>query len=252
MSAGVVAVVALIGASLFGAIENTQAMPPTVFRVTLTNMTDPPTPISGGALVGHCEDGLLWSVGGAASAEIEQIAMSGDPNAAAAVVQEETAMGMTFVQERYTIGEVAPGESVSVEEVFEFGCKLSSAHGLVGSDGTFVGAQSVGMWDPDTHLPLARVEVALHAYDVGASISESAAWSGVQAMLVIEDISDVPGDDAMDSDAMGDAMPNTGTGGLAATSSDSGSVLGILLAVLAAVGVGVGAVGVRRWVRTTR
>ena len=226
------AVAGMVGASLVGAVGTTTAMPPSVFRVTITNMTDPPTPISPGALVGHCEDGAFWSSGGLASAGLELIAEVGNPSAAVAVEQDETAMGMSFVQERYTIGEVGPGESVSVNVIFEFGCKLSSAHMLVHSNDTFVGAQSVGMWDPDTHLPLENVSVELTAYDAGTEenseiasgfdggqpdpsrgaenldngvatsepISASTQWPGVQATLTVEFLDPFVEEDELESD----------------------------------------------------
>ena len=226
------AVAGMVGASLVGAVGTTTAMPPSVFRVTITNMTDPPTPISPGALVGHCEDGAFWSSGGLASAGLELIAEVGNPSAAVAVEQDETAMGMSFVQERYTIGEVGPGESVSVNVIFEFGCKLSSAHMLVHSNDAFVGAQSVGMWDPDTHLPLENVSVELTAYDAGTEenseiasgfdggqpdpsrgaenldngvatsepISASTQWPGVQATLTVEFLDPFVEEDELESD----------------------------------------------------
>ena len=226
------AVAGMVGASLFGAGGTATAMPPSVFRVTITNMTDPPTPISPGALVGHCEDGAFWSKGSSASAELELIAEVGNPGAAVAVEEEETAMGVTFLQERHTIGEVGPGESTSVDVVFEFGCKLSSAHMLVHSNDTFVGANSVGIWDPDTNLPLENVSVELTAHDAGTEenseiasgfdggqpdpsrgaenlengvatsepISASTQWSGVQATMTIEFLDAFEEEDELESE----------------------------------------------------
>lgn len=288
----------VIGAAVWGLGSTTTAMPPSVFRITITNMTDPPATLSAGALVAHCADGDFWSEGGHASAEVKAIAEGGNPGAAVSLEQEETAMGMTFLQERYNIGEVGPGASVSVEEVFEFGCKLSSAQQLVGSEDSFVGANSVGMWDPDTHLPLELVTVDLMAYDAGTmdegaessdAISASSEWSGVQARLTIEFLDpfeddsmeedsmeedsmeddsmeedsmeeDSMEDESMEADSMEDdkmeddraGLPNAGSGGIADQSNSRTSALTYVLGLLAVVGIGAGAVGVRRLVRQRR
>ena len=246
--AGLAAVVGLVGASLLGVGDTAHAMPPTIFKVTITNMTDPPSPISPGVLVGHCTDGVLWAADGHASAALEAIAEVGDPSAALAADDEDSMMGSddNFVQERHEIGAVEPGESVSVEVQFENGCKLSSAHMIVSSNDTFVGAQSVGMWDPDTHLPLDRVERDLMAYDAGTEentepgsgfeggqpdpahgadnvdngtptvdshIALSDQYKGVQATLVIESVSDaMDGGDELDEgdDAMDEGDDSMG------------------------------------------
>ena len=234
---GLLAVLALVGATVLGTTTTTEAMPPSVFRVTIDNMTDPPTPISPGALVGHCEDGGFWAVGGKASSELELIAEVGDPTAAVAFIQDETAMDMsTFAQERYQIGAVEPGASVSVEVVFTDGCKLSSAHMLVNSNDTFIGALNIGMWDSETHLPLNRTSGDLMAYDAGTeensapgsgfdggqpdptrgeenldngvatdeAISASTQWKGTQARITIEYISEDPA--SMKEDEDGDTL----------------------------------------------
>ena len=233
---GLLAVLALVGAAVLGTTKTTEAMPPSVFRVTIENMTEPPTPISPGALVGHCADDSFWAVGGHASGELELIAEVGDPTAAVAVSQDETAMGMTFSQERYQIGDVGPGASVSVDVVFEHGCKLSSAHMLVHSNDTFVGALNIDMWDPETHLPIPMVSAALMAYDAGTeensepgsgfdggqpdpargadnldngvatdeAISASTQWTGEQARITIEYISEDPA--SMKEDEDGDTL----------------------------------------------
>ncbi len=253
---GLTAVAGLIGAMFVGLGDTATAMPPSVFRVTLTNMSEPATPISPGALVGHCEDNLFWREGSAPSAEITQIATMGDPSAAVGMEQEETAMGMPFIQERYKIGNVAAGESVSFEGIFEFGCKLSSAHMLVESENTFVGAQSVGLWDPDTHLPLESVSVELMAYDAGDTIMPSEQYSGVQASLTIEFVKDAMTDDdhGHDEDGMADddhdhgsmAMPHTGNGGLLDRSASGVAPFTYALAVLAATAVAITGLSVRR------
>ena len=281
---GLAAVVGLVGASLLGVTDTANAMPPTVFKVTITNMSDPPTPISGGVLVGHCTDGALWAEGSLASAAIEAIAEIGDPGPAAGIETTDSMMGEAdFIQERYTIGEVGPGDSVSIEVTFEFGCKLSSAHMLVASNDTFVGAQSVGIWNPETHLPLERVEVDLMAYDAGTEantepgsgfdggqpdpsrgeenidngeatadpISASDQYVGVQASLVIESVGDAMANEGMTGDdAMADdKMPHAGSGGLA-DSGNAGSTT--MFGILAVLGVAVAGLGVRRFVRQQR
>ncbi len=283
---GLAAVAGLVGATFAGLGDTATAMPPSVFRVTLTNMTEPASQISPGALVGHCEDGLLWSEGSAPSAGIVKIATMGEPSDVVGMEQEETAMGMTFVQERHQIGGVASGESVSVNAVFEFGCKLSSAHMIVSSDNTFVGAQSVGMWDPDTHLPLEMVSVDLMAYDAGDTIMPSEQYPGVQAKLTIEFVEDAMQDDSMDSDDHGHddsmdgddhghddsmdgddhghedemeddghghmGMPHTGTGGLADRAASGASTVTYLLAALAATSVAIAGLSVGRRVSQRR
>lgn len=229
---GLFAALAVAVAMLAWSGGPTRAMPPSVFRVTITNLTDPPTSLSPGALVAHCADGAFWSEGALANAELEQIATHGNPAAAVALDQEETAMGMTFLQERYEIGAVGPGESVSVDVVFEFGCKLSTAQQLIDSEDSFLGASSVGMWDPDTHLPLESVSGDLMVYDAGRitdgeqtaePIVASGIWTGPQGQLTIEflDPFEDTTETAVEASASSDTatMPNAGSGGLAAHSA---------------------------------
>ena len=246
--AGLLTALGIATAVTLWSVNTAQAMPPSVFRVTVTNLTDPPTALSAGALVAHCADGAFWSEGGTASTELVQIAEHGDPVPAVGLEQEETAMGMTFLQERYAIGAVAPGESASVEVVFEYGCKLSTAHQLVGSEDSFVGANSIGMWDPDTHLPKLSVSAELMAFDAGSRadgaataqpIASSDSWTGVQASIVIEYVTEDPASmrgDAQDEDQDRILMPNTGSGGLADPANRPGQ--GALLPAVAVYGLG--------------
>lgn len=215
---GLMSVVALIGAAMLGGGSFASAESPAVFRVTITNLSDPPTPISPGALVGHCADGAFWSRGQRSSPELELIAEVGDPGAAVAVEREDEYDGTTFVQERYTIGEVGPGQSTSVEVAFAHSCRLSTAHMLVESNDTFVGVNSLDIRQLFTGEFLEVVEVDIRAYDAGTElntepgsgfeggqpdptrgaenldngvatdepISSSVEWPGTQARLTIE------------------------------------------------------------------
>ena len=238
---GLLGVVALVGASLLGTSNSASAMPPAVFRITLTNLADPPTPISPGALVSHCEDGAFWSRGAMASPELELIAEVGNPSAAVAVERQDSMDGVSFIQERHVIGEVGPGQSTSVEVELEFGCVLSTAHMLVESNDTFVGVNSLDIYDQLNGQDSTMVEVELRAYDAGTEmntepgsgfeggqpdptrgaanlengvptdepISSSIEWPGTQATLTIELVDTLEGaDDGSTADAMQDESDN--------------------------------------------
>ncbi len=215
---GLLGVVALIGAAMLGAGDSASATPSSVFRLTLTNLSDPPTPLSPGALVSHCEEGAFWSRGAMASPELELIAEVGDPGAAVAVERQDSMNGVNFIQERHTIGEVGPGQSTTVELELNFGCVLSTAHMLVESNDSFVGVNSLDVHDELNGQDSTMVEVELRAYDAGTEentepgsgfaggqpdptrgaanldngvptaepISSSVEWPGTQATLTIE------------------------------------------------------------------
>ena len=281
---GLLGVVALVGAALLGASDPASAMPSSVYRITLTNLSDPPTPISPGALVSHCEDGAFWSRGAKASPELELIAEVGNAGPAVAVERQDSMNGVNFVQERHAIGEVGPGQSITVEVEFEFGCVLSTAHMLVESNDTFVGVNSLDIHDQLNGGDSNLVTVDLRAYDAGTEqntepgsgfeggqpdpsrgaanldngvptdepITSSVEWPGTQATLTIElvdtleDANDTDADDVMQTASDTEDTVGFPNGGTAGLAADSTQGAAILTYLLGVLtAIGVAGLGLR-------
>ena len=148
------AVVALVGVTMFGATNTANAMPPTLFRITITNTTSPAMPISPGIILPHIDEGVLWVSGGTSGAALELLAEVGNPSALIDALNGQL------------IGEIAPGGSASIEIVIENEGYLSTASMLVATNDSFVGLNSVILWDED-HLPIDSQTFELNAYDAG-------------------------------------------------------------------------------------
>ena len=292
--AALAAVVALVGVTMLGATNTANAMPPTLFRITITNTTSPAMPISPGIILPHIGEGVLWVSGGTSGSALELLAEVGNPSALIDALNGQL------------IGEIAPGGSASIEIVIENEVYLSTASMLVATNDSFVGLNSVILWNED-HSPIESQTIELNAYDAGTEantelgsgfdggqpdpsrgaenldngeatselIARSDQFSSPQATITIEVVyedeleagddpamdsgddamdedamdddatdedatdEDVMDDDAMDDDAMDDgesmtddAMPNTGTGGLA-EGSGFGATLTALIALAA-------------------
>ena len=265
-------------------------MPPTVFRITITNTTSPAMPISPGIILPHIDEGVLWVFGGTSGRELELLAEVGDPSA------------LLDALNGHMIDAIPPGGSSTVEIVVEEELYLSTASMLVASNDSFVGLNSMILWDDD-RTPIERQTIELNAYDAGTEantelgsgfdggqpdpprgaenrdngeatselIARSDQFSGPQATITIEVVSEdeleagddsamdsgdelESGDDGMEEDASletdeesmsadddamddeesmpDDAMPNTGTGGLA-EGSGIGATLTALIALAA-------------------
>ena len=152
--AALTAAVALVGVTTFGATNTANAMPPTLFRITITNTTSPAMPISPGIILPHIDEGVLWVSGGTSGPALELLAEVGDPSALIGALNGQL------------IGEIPPGGSASIELVIEDEVYLSTASMLVATNDSFVGLNSVILWDED-HLPIDSQTFELNAYDAG-------------------------------------------------------------------------------------
>ena len=152
--AALAAVVALVGVTMLGATNTANAMPPTVFRITITNTTSPAMPISPGIILPHIDEGVLWVSGGTSGSALELLAEVGNPSALIDALNGQL------------IGEIAPGGSASIEIVIENEVYLSTASMLVATNDSFVGLNSVILWNED-HSPIESQTIELNAYDAG-------------------------------------------------------------------------------------
>ena len=148
------AAVALVGVTMFGATNTANAMPSTLFRITITNTTSPAMPISPGIILPHIDEGVLWVSGGTSSPALELLAEVGNPSALIEALNGQL------------IGDIAPGGSASIEIAIEDEVYLSTASMLVATNDSFVGLNSVILWDED-HLPIDSQTFELNAYDAG-------------------------------------------------------------------------------------
>lgn len=262
---------ALLAAGWIGGSNPASAAEPLMFRVTLTNLSDPPTPISPGVLVSHCQEGAFWSRGERASPGLELIAEVGNPGTAVAVEREDSLDGISFVQERRVIGEVGPGQSVTVDVEFAQGCVLSTAHMLVESNDSFVGVNSLDISSFFNGESDGLLEVELRAYDAGTEmntepgsgfeggqpdptrgaanldngvatdepISSSLEWPGTQAMLrleLLESLQDADGIDtavAAQDDSADEGAVGFPNGGTGGLAPDSRGTASALIFLLA-------------------
>ena len=99
--AALAAVVALVGVTMLGATNTANAMPPTLFRITITNTTSPAMPISPGIILPHIDEGVLWVSGGTSGSALELLAEVGNPSALIDALNGQL------------IGEIPPGGSAS-------------------------------------------------------------------------------------------------------------------------------------------
>ena len=152
--AALTAAVALVGVTMFGATNTANAMPPTLFRITITNTTSPAMPISPGIILPHIDEGVLWVSGGTSGPALELLAEVGDPSALIGALNGQL------------IGDIAPGGSASIEIVIEDEVYLSTASMLVATNDSFVGLNSVILWNED-HSPIESQTFELNAYDAG-------------------------------------------------------------------------------------
>ncbi len=152
--AALAAVVALVGVTMLGATSTANAMPPTLFRITITNTTSPAMPISPGIILPHIDEGVLWVSGGSAGPGLELLAEVGNPSALIDALNGQL------------IGEIPPGGSASIELVIEHEVYLSTASMLVATNDSFVGLNSVILWNED-HSPIESQTIELNAYDAG-------------------------------------------------------------------------------------
>ena len=152
--AALAAVVALVGVTMLGATNTANAMPPTLFRITITNTTSPAMPISPGIILPHIDEGVLWVSGGTSGSALELLAEVGNPSALIDALNGQL------------IGEIPPGGSASIEIVIENEVYLSTASMLVATNDSFVGLNSVILWNED-HSPIESQTFELNAYDAG-------------------------------------------------------------------------------------
>ncbi|MCZ6546324.1 MAG: spondin domain-containing protein [Chloroflexi bacterium] len=128
----------IIGAALLAAVLFTpaSAQSATRFRVTITNASDPEMIITPGAYLVHQEAAEFWTDGGDANVALERIAEIGVPDAAVAD------LGATALDPI-----PASGDSITFEFDATPGSLFSFAQMLIATNDTFVGLDSVALWD---------------------------------------------------------------------------------------------------------